>query len=548
MVDLASGKPLAPAPEDSARLWRKLRAWHRRSVVAGVDHAAVLTRVHSEGAWSGRYAFMICMSAGIAILGLLLSSPAVIIGAMLISPLMGPIIGLGFALATLDWLEARRSILALVLGSLLAVGFAAAVVLMSPLKDVTPEIAARIRPNLFDLLVAVFSALAGAYATVRGRGETIVGVAIATALMPPLAVVGFGAATANVAVFGGALGLFLTNCFAIALSATFVARFYGFGSQLSPRQSRQQVLALIVVFAVLSVPLVISLRQIAWEAWATRSARTAVQEEFGRVARVATLEPDFSGETIGIRTSVFTEVYRDKASADLSRRLTKRLGRPVTMELSQIVVNQGMVVDELERARAAGLSASNDRLARADVAAQVSLALGIPIEEVLVDPVTRRVTATVPPAMTLTDAMAVEARLHQALSGWRFALRPSPGTLAELRVPDVGSEPGAEDQLRLEALAWAILRSGTNRVVVTPRRLSGEDVADAGERAQRVAEAMAAHGIVADVRLASDADRALELDEGRAAARSVAVTLLPPAEPQLPLATQAEPARREAAV
>ena len=67
--------------------------------------------------------------------------------------------------------------------------------LLSPLQTVTPEIAARTQPNLFDLFVALFSALAGAYAMIRGREGTIVGVAIATALMPPLAVVGFGLAT-----------------------------------------------------------------------------------------------------------------------------------------------------------------------------------------------------------------------------------------------------------------------------------------------------------------------------------------------------------------
>ena len=75
-----------------------------------VDHVAVVERVREDAGFDGRYAFMILMSAGIAMLGLLLSSPAVVIGAMLISPLMGPIIGLGFGLATFDWREIRRVI------------------------------------------------------------------------------------------------------------------------------------------------------------------------------------------------------------------------------------------------------------------------------------------------------------------------------------------------------------------------------------------------------------------------------------------------------
>ena len=101
-------------------------------------------------------------------------------------------------------------------GTLMAIVLCALVVFFSPLQEITSEIAARTRPNLFDLGVAVFSALAGAYAMIRGREGTIVGVAIATALMPPLAVVGFGLATANWLVFSGALLLYITNLMAIA--------------------------------------------------------------------------------------------------------------------------------------------------------------------------------------------------------------------------------------------------------------------------------------------------------------------------------------------
>ena len=200
----APAKPTASPEARPSRTSRKLKAWHRRSIVRDVDHSGTLTRVHTESAWSARFAFMIAMSAGIAILGMLLPSPAIVIGAMLISPLMAPIVGLGFALATFDWQEVRKSLIALAGGAILAVLFTGAVVLMSPLQDMTSEILSRTRPNLFDLLVAVFSALAGGYATIKGRGETIVGVALATSLMPPLAAVGYGLATLNMPVAGGA--------------------------------------------------------------------------------------------------------------------------------------------------------------------------------------------------------------------------------------------------------------------------------------------------------------------------------------------------------
>ncbi len=554
-----------------SRLARTLHAWHRRSIVSGVDHPAVLERVHSESAWSGRYAFMTAMSAGIAILGLLLSSPAVVIGAMLISPLMGPIIGLGFALATFDWVEVRRSLVALIAGSLLALGFSAIIVLLSPLKDITPEIAARIRPNLFDLLVAIFSALAGTYATVRGRGETIVGVAIATALMPPLAVVGFGLATGNAAVFGGALGLFLTNFFAISLSATFVARFYGFSLHLSPEHSRHQAFALLLVFAMLAIPLAISLRHIAWEAWATRTARSAVQQEFGKAGRIALLEPDFTGKGVTFRTTVISDVYREKAAGDLNQLLTRRLSRPVNVELSQIVVNRGAEQEAIERAQAAaGLAASSDRLVRADIATQVSLALGVSVDDVVVDPVTRRVTARIPQRTSLLDAWATEFRMQGAQPTWKFEFLPAAGPLPELALPETlpplpSSQEGATEteasetptlaqpsdpvlDAKIDAWSWAIRRLGTTRVSVAPRRLQGEPLAAAVERGAWMVAALSRRGIEAQLAEPIAANRDRERELGLLASRTVRIDLLQAATTTVaPADTAAKPPTKEAA-
>ncbi|MEM6267331.1 MAG: TIGR00341 family protein, partial [Pseudomonadota bacterium] len=232
-----------------------LQRWWRQEIIGGVDQAEVIEKRRAECALSERYLFMTAMSAGIAVLGLLLSSPAVVIGAMLLSPLMDPIMGLGFALAIGDYNWLKQSTRSLLWGSLLAIGLTAALVYLSPIQTITPEIAARTRPNLFDLFVALFSALAGAYAMIRGREGTIVGVAIATALMPPLAVVGFGLATLNWTVFSGALLLYVTNLLTIALTAWAMARLYGFRTSLSKGQTQAQNFAVIAVFLALAVPL-----------------------------------------------------------------------------------------------------------------------------------------------------------------------------------------------------------------------------------------------------------------------------------------------------
>src|SRR5690606_23097691 len=257
----ASDHPFSDNRWDRMPLYR----WWRLAVVGTIDHEKVVAQVAEDSGWSPRYAFMPMMSAGIAVLGLLLSSPAVVIGAMLISPLMNPILGLGFSLALFDFAEMRRSLIALAIGAVAAVLFTALIVLLSPLKAPTAEILARTRPNLFDLLVALFAALAGTFAIIRGRGETIVGVAIATALMPPLAVVGYGLATMNLPVLGGSSALFATNFVTIALAATIMARFYGFGHYLSSQQSWAQTGLLILAFVGMAVPLGFSLSQIARE-------------------------------------------------------------------------------------------------------------------------------------------------------------------------------------------------------------------------------------------------------------------------------------------
>lgn len=174
----------------------------------------------------------VLFSAGIATLGLILNSPAVIIGAMLISPLMGPILANGLSLATGDLVLGLRAMASLVLSCLLAIGFSALLVYLLPFKDQTAEIIARTHPNTLDLVVALFSGAVGSLAIckkVKGVVTSIPGVAIAVALMPPLCVVGFGLGVAVsedgvngfIIARGGGL-LFLTNLVAITFTAMLV--------------------------------------------------------------------------------------------------------------------------------------------------------------------------------------------------------------------------------------------------------------------------------------------------------------------------------------
>lgn len=431
-----------------------LRRWWANHVLIGIDHRAVVEKVREDARWSPHFAFMTLMSAGIAVLGLLLSSPAVVIGAMLISPLMGPIIGLGFALATFDSVEMRRTLRALAGGIALAVGFCALLVLLSPLQNVTPEIAARTRPNLFDLLVALFSGLAGTYAMIRGRHGTIVGVAIATALMPPLGVMAFGLATMNAPALVGSSLLFFTNLMTIAAAAAMLARLYGFAPDLSPTQTRLQATIVIITLVALAVPLALSLRQIAWETVALRQARETIGSHFGRNARLSEVEIDYRATPIAVSATVLTPRYRRDAEQILAARLQRLLGRPVRAEIDQ-VRTEDSETEAMQVTARRGLIAER---AAGRVAERLALVAGVDQEAVLIDRVGKRaqVRSAALPGADIGSYRTLEARVAEVEPGWTVTLVPPAADLPDVEFDDdTPSEAGAD---AIETAVWAAKR------------------------------------------------------------------------------------------
>lgn len=440
-----------------------LRQWWREVAIDDIDQASCIDRIRGDSMLTSRYIFMTCMSAGIAMLGLLLSSPAVVIGAMLLSPLMNPIVGSGFAFAIGDFNWLKRCARALAAGSAIAVAFCAIIVLLSPIKEVTAEIAARTRPNLFDLWVALFSALAGAYALIREREGTIVGVAIATALMPPLAVVGFGLATLNGTVFGGALMLFVTNLITISLTAALMARIYGFRSTLSTHQTMLQTLTIIASFVLLAIPLFISLSQIVRESRGMRTANGAITDIFPDKSRISSLDIDWDADPILVSATVLTPEFRTSANAEIQRRLTREFGEPteVTVDQLRVGTNPGAVEQaEVARARAAEQAAATERQISA-LAAQLALVAGVEPADVTIDRGNRRAFVTARPLdrLGLAGYRTLERRVAREVPGWNVQLRPP-----LMPLPDISLEGDAPDDAGKEAIAlaiWAGQRTGT---------------------------------------------------------------------------------------
>ncbi len=384
-------------------------------------------------------------------------SVAVLIGAMLLSPLMMPIIGLGFGVATLDFHEIRRAATALVLGATIAVALSVALILLSPVQTITSEIAARTQPTLFDLLVALLSAIAGGYALIRGRGGTVVGVAIAIALMPPLVVVGFGIATWNWVVFSGALLLFLTNAITIALTAALVARCYGFGGHLSPRHTGWQLVLFAVAIGVLSIPLGAGLRRIAFEAVAQRQVRDALGEDFPPGARLSQVEIDHGVNPVRVRAVMLTPRIEPGADRKLAADLRRRLARPVDVHVDQVRISpETGAVEAAQIARASNGDAARAARARDRAMADVALIAGAPVASVRMDASAQTILAAAAPLSGLGIAgyRDLERRAQAASGGWQVILTPP----NDVELPDLAITSGVIDDAAMTEAAWASAR------------------------------------------------------------------------------------------
>jgi uncharacterized hydrophobic protein (TIGR00271 family) len=467
----ASSHAAAPLSSPINSIAAIITEWWTKEVSADISHSKVLRRVVEESSTTPRYLFMICMSAGIAVLGLLLSSPAVVIGAMLLSPLMGPIIGAGFALAEGKFKWLRLCARAIFVGTVVAVLFCAAIVWLSPLQTMTDEIAARTRPNLFDLLVALFSSLAGSYAMIRGREGTIVGVAIATALMPPLAVVGYGLATFNMTVFGGALLLYVTNLLTIALTATLMARLYGFRYARSSKHGLTESVGIGLTFVLLAIPLGISLSQIAREANGQRIVNAVIEESFVDEAQVQQAVVDWGTDPVQVNATVFTPEFRADANEEVAKRLQSALDEDVVVLISQFQVGTDPRAAEqaaLANARAQAQAEAAERQV-ATLAERLALIAGTRSDAVTIDRENRRALVTAQPldGLTLAGYRALETRAAAQAPDWTIMLRPPILDLPEIALGEAASESEtegdaeevlpltSEGQAALDLVLWA---------------------------------------------------------------------------------------------
>ncbi len=328
----------------------------REDAASRINHEGVIKDVFMEVEITTGYFFILSLANLIALTGLIVGSAPVIIGAMLISPMMGPILSTGFAFATGNKTIWRRALKKISLSVALTIAVAAFASFLSPLQDITTEIAARTRPNLYDLLIAIFAGLAGAMAicTKKNYLTIVPGVAIATAVIPPLSVAGFGIGTGNFGVMAGGFFLFFTNFVAIVIATCVILFFFGFSpasdSGLDQHAIRKRVIFLAGVLCLISIPLVYTLRLSVLELGLKKKISIALKSRFDQpgLSRLSTFtHGESSGNRIAIDAVINTTRYLSEKEISLAEQeIVKTLRRPVVFHLEQVKVQPGGLKEE----------------------------------------------------------------------------------------------------------------------------------------------------------------------------------------------------------
>lgn len=350
-------------PPQRSRIRRLLRvliatAQERIATALGVSRVGrietVAMMLESNARRAPGYWLQLFLATGIATLGLALGSTAVVIGGMLVSPLMGPIVELGMGFAVGSPLLVIRAFLRVILSATVVIATAALITLTLPFHEVTLEISSRAAPTLLDLLVAVFCALAAAYTTVRQTADTTAaaaGTAIGIALVPPLCVVGYGIGTGSGPITSGSTLLFTANFSAIVLVAvlSFLALGYNqvgaaefehnFMENKGTRTDRiaerahlglrslfgsryglgMRLLLPAIVLAAVAVPLKRALDEVAWEVRVRDAIQREIQAENPQAVQSAlTIER----KSVALRLLI---IAAPEEAAELERRLGTRI-------------------------------------------------------------------------------------------------------------------------------------------------------------------------------------------------------------------------------
>jgi membrane protein len=268
------------------------------------DETAIVEQISDGVTFRGANLWVLIFAIFIACLGLNLNSTAVIIGAMLISPLMGPIIGMGLAVGRADLELLKRSLTNYGVSTVISVLTAALYFQLTPLTEAQSELLARTSPTLYDVLIALFGGAAGILAlSTGGKGNVIPGVAIATALMPPLCTAGYGLAMGEWSYFFGACYLFFINTVFIALATYLGVRLLQFKPKQFVDKARLAVVNryIAVIVVVTMLPAVYMTTQIIRQSVFENHVKQFVKQELNQPGtRILSEQADRETKTLDV--------------------------------------------------------------------------------------------------------------------------------------------------------------------------------------------------------------------------------------------------------
>ena len=316
------------------------------------EREKIVAEISDSAAPDFDFFLLVVLSCSIATMGLITNSPAVIIGAMLVAPLMSPIIGLGLASITGKGKLAESALEALAMGAGLAILLSMIMTMVNralpfvAMYELPNEVLARTHPSPIDLVIALAGGLAAAYAMTRpNMSAALPGVAIATALMPPLCTVGIGIALGNRNVAGGALLLFTTNAITIAFAAALIFFLQGFSSSRKRSENRKIPPSLMISAAltiVLLVPLSYYSLRFFNEANENRQINDIVSAEVGQLnAELVELNVQRTTDGLNMIITVRTNTpLRYNQVTDLQKEVATALQQPVTLKVNQVLAEQ----------------------------------------------------------------------------------------------------------------------------------------------------------------------------------------------------------------
>jgi len=312
-----------------------------------LEHPDIVYKEIKKGiVFKGTNLWILFFAIIIASVGLNMNSTAVVIGAMLISPLMGPINGIGYSIATYDFELFRKSLKNFCFAIIVSLLASTTYFALSPISTAHSELLARTNPTIYDVLIALFGGLAGIVAiSSKQKGNVIPGVAIATALMPPLCTAGYGLATAQFKFFFGALYLFTINTIFIALAAILVSQLLNFPIRTVVEPKKKKLIHRIITIVII----VIFLPSIYF------GYRLVKQEEFLQKANLYVSDITFYEgnyllkHIIDVGSNTITLIYGGpKISNDKKNKIIRK-AKDFKLNNVKIIIEQGLTIDNLEK-------------------------------------------------------------------------------------------------------------------------------------------------------------------------------------------------------